>query len=150
MCLAEAVDLNQDDLVLDADVPYVQVRAHAWRPLKISTGQRLIPLIGASLWAAQKIKQNGSEYAFPQYTDGVECNSNSASAALKKWIKQAVGSGNVIHGFRHNFRDRLRTVSTPIDMVDHLGGQSLQSFEQGYGDGYPLVAPHNRLKQICD
>ncbi len=34
MRLAEAVGLHQDDLVLDADVPYVQVREHAWRPLK--------------------------------------------------------------------------------------------------------------------
>jgi hypothetical protein len=55
MRLAEAVGLHQDDLVLDADVPYVQVREHAWRPLKTSTSQRVIPLVGASLWAAQRM-----------------------------------------------------------------------------------------------
>lgn len=48
------------------------------------------------------------------------------------------GSGNVIHGFRHSFRDRLRALSAPIDMVDQLGGWSLQSVGQGYGDGYGL------------
>jgi len=140
MRLAEAVGLHQDDLVLDADVPYVQVREHAWRSLKTSTSHRVIPLVGASLWAAQRIKQNGSEYAFPRYTDGRKCNSNSASAALNKWIKQVAGSGNVIHGFRHSFRDRLRAVSAPIDMIDQLGGWSLQSVGQGYGDGYSLEA----------
>ena len=44
----------------------------------------------------------------------------------------------VIHGFRHSFRDRLRAVSAPIDMIDQLGGWSLQSVGQGYGDGYQL------------
>lgn len=31
------------------------------------------------------------------------------------------GGGNVIHGFRHSFRDRLRAVSAPIDMIDQPG-----------------------------
>jgi len=145
MRLAEAVGLHQDDLVLDADMPYVQVREQAWRPLKTSTSHRVIPLVGASLWAAQRIKQNGSDYAFPRYTDGIKCNSNSASAALNKWIKQVVGSGNVIHGFRHSFRDRLRAVSAPIDMIDQLGGWSLQSVGQGYGDGYDLKQVHKMM-----
>ena len=148
MRLAEAVGLHQDDLVLDADMPYVQVREQAWRPLKTSTSHRVIPLVGASLWAAQRIKQNGSDYAFPRYTDGIKCNSNSASAALNKWIKQVVGSGNVIHGFRHSFRDRLRAVSAPIDMIDQLGGWSLQSVGQGYGDGYDPLKLATTMQSI--
>ena len=149
MRLAETVGLHQDDLVLDADVPYVQVREHPWRSLKTSTSHRVIPLVGASLWAAQRIKQNGSEYCFPRYTDGIKCNSNSASAALNKWIKQIAGSGNVIHGFRHSFRDRLRAVSAPIDMVDQLGGWSLQSVGHGYGDGYQLEVLSRVINQIA-
>ena len=47
---------------------------------------------------------------------------------------------NVIHGFRHSFRDRLRAVSAPIDMIDQLAGWSLQSVGQGYGDGYSINA----------
>ena len=106
--------------------------------VKESNSLRVIPLVGASLWAAQRIKQNGSAYCFTRYTDSVKFNSNSASAALNKWIKPVAGSGNVIHGFRHSFRDRLRAVSAPIDMIDQLGGWSLQSVGQGYGDGYDL------------
>jgi len=98
--------------------------------------------------AAQKIKQNSSDYAFPRYTDGIKCNSNSASAALNKWIKQVAGTGNVIHGFRHSFRDRLRVVSAPIDMIDQLGGWSLQSAGQGYGDGYDLVSLIQVMSQL--
>ena len=37
MRLAEAVGLHQDDLVLDVDVPYVQVCEHPWRSLKTLT-----------------------------------------------------------------------------------------------------------------
>jgi len=148
MRLAEAVGLHQDDLVLDTDVPYVQVCEHPWRSLKTSTSKRIIPLVGAALWAAQRIKHNGSEYCFPRYTDGCKCNSNSASAALNKWIKQVAGSGNVIHGFRHSFRDRLRAVSAPIDMIDQLGGWSLQSVGQGYGDGYSHIALRSYLNKI--
>lgn len=39
---------------------------------------------------------------------------------------------------RHAFKDRLRAVNAPTDMIDQLGGWSLQSVEQGYGDGYFL------------
>ena len=44
----------------------------------------------------------------------------------------------VIHGFRHSFRDRLREVEAPNDLIDQLGGWSLQSVGQSYGNGYSL------------
>lgn len=48
----------------------------------------------------------------------------------------------VIHGLRHGFRGRLRAVEAPVDMIDQLGGWSLRSIGQGYGDGYPLDLLH--------
>jgi hypothetical protein len=36
------------------------------------------------------------------------------------------------------FRDRLRAVEAPSDMIDQLGGWSLQSVGQCYGDGYSI------------
>ena len=62
----------------------------------------------------------------------------SASAAINKWIKTVGGSNDVIHGLRHSFRDRLRAVEAPTDMIDQLGGWALKSVGQGYGDGYDL------------
>ena len=59
-------------------------------------------------------------------------------------------SGNVIHGFRHSFKDRLRAVSAPIDMIDQLGGWSLQSVGQGYGDGYQLLQMKNVIVGLED
>jgi len=77
-------------------------------------------------------------YCFPCYVDGIKCNSNSASAALNKWLKTATRQDAVIHGLRHTFRDRLRAVEAPSDMIDKLGGWSLQSVGQGYGYGYSI------------
>ena len=34
-------------------------------------------------------------------------------------------------------------MEAPVDLIDQLGGWSLQSVGQGYGDGYPL----SNLKQ---
>ncbi len=53
--------------------------------------------------------------------------SNSASAALNKWLKQVAGSDYVIHSFRHSMRDRLRAVNCPSDMINQIGGWSKQS-----------------------
>ena len=44
----------------------------------------------------------------------------------------------VIHGFRHSFRDRLRAVECPSEIIDQLGGWSLRSVGEGYGKGFEL------------
>ena len=149
MRLSEAVGLRHQDLRLDHEVPHVALVPHATRRLKTDSSERVIPLVGASLWAAQKIiESDHSEYCFPRYCSDAVCKSNSASAAINKWIKAVVGSNAVIHGFRHGFRDRLRAVEAPVDMIDQLGGWSLRSVGQGYGDGYPLDLLHRWMDKI--
>ena len=140
MRLSEAVGLKQQDLVLNHKVPHVSLVPHATRRLKTDSSERLIPLVGASLWAAQQLtKAMTSTYCFPRYCNEEACNSNSASAAINKWIKTIAGPDAVIHGLRHSFRDRLREVEAPVDLIDQLGGWSTQSVGQTYGNGYPLV-----------
>jgi len=152
MRLAEATGLTIDDLILDDEIPHVVIQPHKNRPLKTRSSERVIPLVGASLWAAQRIKQNaqGTEYCFPRYTNNERTNANSASAALNKWLKVVTGNKDyVIHGLRHSFRDRLRAVDAPIEMIDRLGGWSLKSVGQGYGDGYQLEQIHLTMKILC-
>ena len=46
---------------------------------------------------------------------------------------------------------RLRAVEAPVDLIDQLGGWSMQSVGQGYGDGYPLTVLQQwmlKLEQI--
>ena len=139
MRLSEAAGLMLADLCLDEETPYINLKPHSHRRLKTASSERKIPLVGLSLWAAKRLKQHSiGLYCFPRYSSSERCNSNSASAAINKWIKTVGGSNDVIHGLRHSFRDRLRAAEAPTDMIDQLGGWALKSVGQGYGDGYEL------------
>ena len=88
MRLAEAVGLLKTDINLETDIPFIELKPHEWRPLKTENSTRLIPLVGHSLWACDRILNNGdSVFAFPRYMNGSRCNSNSASATLNKWLR---------------------------------------------------------------
>ena len=76
------------------------------------------------------------------------CNANSASAALNKWMKEKLSDSYVIHGFRHSFRDRLRAVECPSEVIDQLGGWRLKSVGQGYGIGYRLTILNEWIKKL--
>jgi integrase len=148
MRLAEAAGLHMDDLKLDDDIPYVDIKPHTWRSLKTKGSQRQVPLVGASLWAAQRIKANTSScFAFDRYTDNSRCNANSASNALNKWIQANFRDDIVMHGFRHAMRDRLRAVSCPSEIIDQIGGWSPGKVGEGYGNGFDLRAVANSLEQ---
>ena len=150
MRLSEALGLSKDDINLNSNLPHVKLIPHKWRRLKTRNSERCIPLIGASLWASKKIleHQNNSVYAFPRYTSVDNCNANSASAALNKWLKSKLTNDYVVHGFRHSFRDRLRAVECPSEIIDQLGGWSLRSVGQGYGKGYELSVLSKWMKRI--
>ncbi|NBT41762.1 MAG: hypothetical protein EBT20_15070 [Alphaproteobacteria bacterium] len=59
-----------------------------------------------------------------------------------------VPKGCVIHSFRHSFRDRLRAVQCPSDIIDQLGGWKTAGVGQGYGEGYPLEVLNGWLEKI--
>ena len=144
MRLAEAAGLHVDDLHLEEEIPYVDIRPHSWRSLKTKGSQRQVPLVGASLWAAQRIKQTASScFAFDRYTDNQQCRANSASNALNKWIQTHFREDIVIHGFRHALRDRLRAVQCPSEMIDQIGGWSTAGVGQAYGEGYSVSGLHD-------
>ena len=149
MRLSEAAGLMLSDLKLEEDIPYIDLKPHPHRRLKTASSERKIPLVGLSLWAGKRLKQHSTGlYCFPRYANSERCNSNSASAAINKWIKTVGGSNDVIHGLRHSFRDRLRAVESPTDMIDQLGGWALKSVGQGYGDGYDLELLTKHLTKI--
>ena len=150
MRLSEAAGLHIEDIKLEDEVPHIDLKPHAWRSLKTRGSQRQIPLVGASLWAVQRIKETKTEspYAFPRYTSVKGTNANSASAAINKWLKPRVPEGCVIHSFRHSLRDRLREVQCPSDMIDQIGGWSTAGVGQGYGEGHNLKNKQQYINQI--
>ena len=140
MRLAEGAGLLKSDFIEHDGILCVNIRPHTWRSLKTASSERIIPLVGSSKWAAERILEqvDGSQFAFPNYNDGQRTNANSASAALNKWLKIKIGPAYTIHGFRHSMRDRLRAVECPSDVIDQIGGWLTQGVGASYGEGYSV------------
>ena len=150
MRLSEALGLSKDDINLNNPISYIRLIPHPWRRLKTKASERYIPLTKESEWACMRILEHSKDslFAFPRYTSKNQCNANSASAALNKWLKGKLSKSYVVHGFRHSFRDRLRAVECPSEIIDQLGGWSLRSVGQGYGKGYELSVLSKWMNKI--
>ena len=149
MRLSEALGLVWDDIKLNHEYPHIALKPHPWRRLKTPSSKRLIPLVGASLEVVKVMhRQCDNPFLFKSYGSEDGCNGNSCSATLNKWLKQHV-SDAVIHSFRHSFRDRLRNAGVQSEMIDQLGGWSLQSVGQGYGNGYNIAELNRSMLLIA-
>jgi len=137
--LGEGAGLLRSDFVEQDGILCVNIRPHPWRSLKTSSSERLVPLVGSSKWAAERILAQSTEsrFAFPNYNDGKRTNATSASAALNKWLKPKIGQGYTIHSFRHSMRDRLRAIECPSEVIDQIGGWLTHGVGNSYGNGYP-------------
>ncbi|MBO6816497.1 MAG: tyrosine-type recombinase/integrase [Rhizobiaceae bacterium] len=139
MRLSEAAGLTSSDIKLQAKHPHILLKPHPWRRLKTSGSERVVPLVGVALWAADRATGGTkSRFLFPKYCNNDGCKANTASAALNKWLTPRVPKGCVVHSFRHSMRDRLRAVECPPDIIDRIGGWSVQGVGETYGAGYPL------------
>ncbi len=151
MRLSEAAGLLTSDVHLDGPTPHIKLVAHSWRRLKTSGSERSVPLVGEALWAVRRaVAATEGEFLFPRYCDKEQCKSNSASAALNKWLGPRVPEGCVIHSFRHSMRDRLRAVECPSDIIDRIGGWSVGGVGESYGNGYPLGVLAKWLSRTID
>jgi len=151
MRLSEACGLTREDIVLSKVVPHVLVRPREWRRLKTASSERIIPLVGSALWAVNRaLACSSNEFLFPKYCDCESVKANSASGALNKWLRGRVPQGCVVHSFRHSFRDRLRAVECPSEVVDELGGWSTAGVGTNYGGGYKTELKHKYMSQICN
>ena len=111
MRLAEACGLVKQALHLNGEIPFIRLCGHQWRRLKTTGSQRDIPIVGASLWAAQRASENTkTQFLFPRYCNEEGCKADHASNALNKWLKPLVPSGCVVQSFRHSMRNIFRAV----------------------------------------
>ena len=151
MRLSEACGLLVDDIKLDAEIPYLDIKPHPWRRLKTKSSARQLPLVGSSLWAAQRVVINASgKFAFSRYCNDTAVKANSASGSLNKWLSKRVPEGCVVHSFRHSFRDRLREVQCPAEIIDALGGWSTAGVGSRYRSGYDDRLKYKWMLEIED
>jgi integrase len=137
--LSEAAGLLMEDVNLDHPVSHVIITPNEHRRLKNIGSERIVPLHGVALWAAQRAKYaTDTKFLFPKYMKTDTCNANSASAAANKWIKSVVSANVSVHSFRHSMRDRLRAIHCPTEVIDQIGGWSAGSVGNRYGTGYSV------------
>jgi len=145
--LAEIVGLKLEDI--DLENALIHIRPNSVRRLKTRSSQRTLPLVGyAKIAMEQAFKQADDTYLFPRYIRDEKCYATHASNALNKWLKKDF-DGLTAHSLRHTFRDRLRAVECPMDLIDQIGGwRSVNSIGNGYGEGYTLNRLSNQLHDI--
>ena len=76
MRLSETVGLRQQDLKLDHELPHVALVPYATRRLKTDSSERVIPLVGASLWAAQCVAAVSLRVSKPTSNKSFRCHDN--------------------------------------------------------------------------
>jgi len=136
--LAEIIGLRLEDIDLDHDL--IRIRPNSSRRLKTRNSKRTLSLVGYAKLAIEKaLTHSDDQYLFPRYIRDGKCYATHASNALNKWLKKDF-DGLTAHCLRHTFRDRLRAVECPIDMIDQIGGwRSVGGIGAGYGHGYSGV-----------
>ena len=63
-------------------------------------------------------------WLFPQYIKAGNGYATHASNAVNKWLKKDF-DGLTAHCLRHTFRDGLRAVECPLELIDQIDGGDL-------------------------
>jgi len=145
--LAEIVGLELQDIDMEQEL--IHIRPNSIRRLKTKNSERTLPLVGFAKTAMeQALTDSNEKYLFPRYVRAGSCKADHASAALGKWLKKDF-DGLTAHCLRHTFRDRLRVVECPLELIDQIGGwSSIGTIGSKYGQGYELGAVLDTLARI--
>jgi integrase len=146
--LAEVVGLELQDIDMENDL--ILIRPNSIRRLKTRNRERTLPLVGYAKVAMElALEQADERYLYPRYLKDGTCRATHASNALGKWLKKDF-DGLTAHCLRHTFRDRLRAVECPLELLDQIGGWStIGTIGSKYGRGYPLQLMQNSIEKIA-
>lgn len=125
----EAIGLELADVILEHEVPHVHVRRNETRSLKTDHSERLLPLLGVSLVAAEELVAEGGW--------GKRLGKNMyATSAISKSMRTSgivTDKRQSFYSLRHWFQDQL----TKRDVIDRaqaqLMGHKFQRPKYGYG-----------------
>lgn len=143
---SELANLPPERIVLDAPVPYIDIRTRADEdedgPCEVKTlsSYRQIPLVGLALEVFQKHPQG-----FPRYRD----RGNKLSAVLNKHFKVHElfpTPRHKIYSLRHSFEDRMKVGGVDAELRAILMGHT--SERPKYGQGGSLEWQRDQLLKI--
>lgn len=138
--VSEITGLQAEDIVLKSDIPHIWIRPNAIRSLKTAQSERQIPLVGAALVGA-KMAAGG----FPRYA-----GSDSVSNLINQYMEEhklRPSPSHTLYSLRHTFKDRLRDVQAPEELIDSLMGHATRG--PHYGRGHLLKMKYDWLKKIA-
>ncbi len=140
---SELVGLNplKGDIRLDTDIPYIHIRPEKKKALKTTQSERMIPLVGASLYAFQNLPE-GFEHYYQK--------ADALSANINKYLRDhnlLPSPEHSIYSLRHSFEDRLTAVEPPEKVQAALMGHKYN--RPRYGDGPSLEQKKKWLDKIC-
>ncbi len=137
---SEIVNLTAQRIVLDAEIPYIRIQAEG-RLLKTEHSERDVPLVGLALEAMKRHPEG-----FPRYFDK---GSSLSATLMKHFCKHELlpTAKHKIYSFRHSFKDRLKAVEAPEELIDEMMGH--RTDKPKYGDGYGLGLKLKYLKAIA-
>ena len=149
--LSEPVYARVEDCVLDHPIPHIWVRRNELSKRKTNSSIRPVPLVGISLFAAQRLvefaKEEGSEWLVPKYAH--YHGSNTCSATMNKYLADLDFRS---HMFRHGLIDRMKARNDiPTRLAESITGHSSGGSEfNNYGTvGYTLEQKLEVIKKIC-
>lgn len=136
----EVVGLLPDDIILDEEIPYIWIRPNEKRTLKNDASERKIPLVGAALYGAKMMPRGFLRYK----------TADSASALINKYMKKhkmIPTKEHTLYSLRHTFKDRLRDIGAPDEIMDELMGHTTN--KPKYGRGHKLENKLEWLQKIA-
>lgn len=140
MRTVEVFGLRSDDIFLDSDIPHIWIRSREGYSLKTPHSERKIPLVGSALIAFQ-IFPNGFEHLGHPDTF-----SNIVNKYLKKNNLRPTPQHSA-YSLRHTFKDRLRDVEAPEEIIDELMGHKKKGIP--YGRGHKLETKYKWMEKIA-
>ena len=151
--VGEIVGLGEDDVHLDTNIPFIDIRPRNWRSLKNNTARpRKVPLVSFAHDAAmQALRQAENGYLFPTYLKTGKANINSASQAVNKNLKSLLpGTNKTSHCFRHTVITLLLNEGCPVEIRNSIVGHSAGTVaEMSYEHGeLPLAKKAEWLSTI--
>lgn len=138
--LNELTGLLPEDIVLDVEIPYIDIKPRKGRALKTKFRTRKIPLVGYALEAFKTCPDG-----FTNYHD----RPDSLSGLISKYLHEhglLPSEQHTVYSLRHSFQDRLLAVNTPDRIQADLMGHKFS--RPRYGDGATLAHKLEWMKKV--
>ncbi|MEP1934973.1 MAG: DUF6538 domain-containing protein [Roseibium sp.] len=137
---SELCNITGDQIHLEGEVPYIEIRFRKDRAIKTESSVRQIPLVGVSLEAFRRAPDG-----FARYRD----KENGFSAAAMKHLRRTgllPSDTHRVYSLRHSFESRMKEAGLDYELRCLLMGHAIK--RPDYGDGGSLNYRQAELRKI--